>query len=477
MDREEKKEIEFDPSESEDFYKQLEKVLSMDEKNTLAERIIDEEPSDLDMKFHVEPPNTVVSVLDEEEDDLSEDLFVGVSAALAQQIEQEFGHDVEMSASIEPKKQQNKWLEIWSSIPNWGKIIGSVILGILLLVGFLFGTEPGQRLMYNVAVNFVFGKINVDPEEPTPTIVPDNNEVTVTIIPDITITQTPEPTIDPNATPVPTIAQSTNSIMQDENVVNVLLLGEENIYGASRGRTDAILVASLDKRTGQISLVSFLRDIYVRIPGRSDDRLNASYSYGGPRLIMETIETNFKIKLDGYVLINFSGFEDIIDQLGGLRISLTAQESNYLNTTEYISKKSERNTVAGYQNMTGSQVLGYCRVRYVPTSNGLKDDFGRNYRHRVVLGALFEKYKEKNIAELLSVMNNCFGYVTASESLKEVAADCLEAVVEQRNFDVQTLQIPKNGHYSNAIIQGKDVITFYPDNVDIIQEFLYGTEE
>ena len=103
MDREEKKEIEFDPSESEEFYNQLDKALSMEEKNTLAERIIDKETSDLDMKFHVEPPNAVVNVLDEEEDDLSEDLFAGVSAALAQQIEQEFGHSEEMSASLEPK--------------------------------------------------------------------------------------------------------------------------------------------------------------------------------------------------------------------------------------------------------------------------------------------------------------------------------------------------------------------------------------
>lgn len=475
MDREEKKEIEFDPSESEEFYNQLDKVLSMDDKNTLGEHVIEKDTSNLDMKFDIESPNTTVDILEDEEDDLSEDLFAGVSAALAQQIEQEFGHNIEMSAGLEPKKKENKFLEIWNYIPNWTKILASVILGILLLVGFLFGTNPGRQLISNIAVDFIFGKINVDPDEPTKTITP--SEVEGTITPEITVTGIPEPTVDPEATPIPTIAQSTNAIMQDENIVNILLLGEENIHGASKGRTDAILVASLDKRTGQISLVSFLRDLYVRIPGHSDDRLNASYTYGGAKLIMETIETNFKIKLDGYVLINFSGFEDIIDQLGGLRISLTAQESNYLNTTEYISKKSERNTVAGYQNMTGSQVLGYCRVRYVPTANGLKDDFGRNYRHRIVLEALFEKYKEKNIAELLSVMNNCFSYVTASQSLKEVAADCLQVVMEERNFDIQTLQMPKSGHYSNARIQGKDVITFYPDNVDIIQEFLYGTEE
>ena len=124
--------------------------------------------------------------------------------------------------------------------------------------------------------------------------------------------------------------------------------------------------------------------------------------------------------------------------------------------------------------MTGSQVLGYCRVRYVPTANGLQNDFGRTYRHRVVLQALLEKYKEKNIAELLSIMNSCFSYVTASESLKEIAAECLQVVVEKGNFDIQTLQIPKSGHFSEATIRNMSVIVYYPDNVDVIQDFLYS---
>ena len=215
----------------------------------------------------------------------------------------------------------------------------------------------------------------------------------------------------------------------------------------------------------------------MQIPGRSDDRLNASYGYGGAKLIMQTIEENFRVKLDGYVVVDFSGFEDMIDKLGGLTISLTAKESEYLNKTAYISKPSERNTVAGSQTLTGSQVLGYCRVRYVPTENGLHDDFGRTYRHRVVLKALLKKYKDKSLTELLSVMNKCFKYVTASESLKEVAADCLQVVMEHKDFDMDTLRIPKNGHYSDEKIQGKAVIVADSDNINILQEFLYGTEE
>ena len=75
-----------------------------------------------------------------------------------------------------------------------------------------------------------------------------------------------------------------------------------------------------------------------------------------------------------------------------------------MNTTKYISKAAERNTVPGLQHMTGSQVLGYCRVRYVPTANGLQNDFGRTYRHRVVLQALLEKYKEQNKGNYRSVI-------------------------------------------------------------------------
>ena len=280
-----------------------------------------------------------------------------------------------------------------------------------------------------------------------------------------------DPVLTPEATPTPAI-----TIMDDEDIINVLLLGEENIYNAKRGRADAIIVVSVDLNGGPLKMVSFQRDLYVSIPGYADDKLNAAYAYGGSKLIMETIENNFGIDIDAYVKVNFAGFENIIDQLGGLRLSLTAKESEYLNTTKYISKPEERNTVAGYQTMTGSQVLGYCRVRYVPTAEGLANDRGRNYRHRVVLQAIFNKYKEKSFAELATVMRQCFNYVTVSSNLEELAVDCLQAVTEKQMFTIDTLQIPKTNLYNDPLINGQKVIVAFPENVDALQDFLYGDE-
>lgn len=437
----EKNEFEFDPSESEEFLSALDAAIGIDSEGEASGA--DEIP-------------------------LDEDIFAGVNAALAEQIEMEFGKEEAAHA----EKKPNRFLEILREIPTWTKVLVSVILVVLLSVILLFGTAGGRSLIYDILVHIAFENIEVEPENPTPGLTE-----APSITPEPTGTPTEDPNVTPGAetTPSPT-PEPTIAIKDDDNVINVLLLGEENVYGAGRGRTDAILLVSIDLRGGDLKIVSFLRDLYVRIPGNPDDRLNASFAYGGSKLIMETIENNFKIDIDGYVKVNFSGFMDVIDRLGGLRISLTAQESEYLNTTDYISKVSERNTVAGYQNLTGSQVLGYCRVRYVPTANGLRDDFGRNYRHRVVLQALFDKHKEKSFPELLSIMNSCFGYVTASEGLKDVAADCLQAVIEKKMFSIETMQMPKSGHFNNAKIDGKEVITFYPDNIEILQDFLYVEE-
>ena len=355
----------------------------------------------------------------------------------------------------------------------------------------MFGTETGRGLFSKIVVEILLGGANVVPDEsPTPT--PDETPGT-TQIPGVSGTPvptgteiipgvgTPTPTVDPLVTPEPTpspLPDNPNPIMDSEDVINILLLGEENIYGARYGRTDAIMVASFNKKTGEISLVSFLRDTYVQIPGYPDDRLNSAYSKAGVKLLKETIETNFKIHIDSYVIINFEGFEKAIDALGGLEISLTTKESEYLNTTRYISNPDERNTIPGKQLMTGSQVLGYCRVRYVPTENGLQYDYGRTYRHRTVMKALFNKLKKKPF-ELYNIMTKCLEYVTVPENFKGYAADCLTEALEyniSEMMDFETLQIPAKGYYKETTIGGKEVISFYPENVKILQEFLYGEE-
>ena len=124
--------------------------------------------------------------------------------------------------------------------------------------------------------------------------------------------------------------------------------------------------------------------------------------------------------------------------------------------------------------MTGSQVLGYCRVRQVSTASGLRDDRGRNYRHRVVLQALFDKFKNQTPTQLISLMNECLSYVTVSGNLEDLAKQCVFEVVENKRFEIDTMQIPQSGMYEGQMINGNDVIVYFPGNVDKLQKFIYG---
>lgn len=515
----ENKELEFDPTESEAFYENLEAALEVDEpEETDAEELpvielpMEEVSEEENAEADVALPELVFAAdlfeateeeladaaaandvlmngeYQEEQDefDIDDDLFYGVDAALNEQIENEFG-----STATTKEGFGGKVLELLKNIPTWTKVLTTTILVILLSVGFLFGTDPGRTLFSDIVAKILFANINTIPDG-TPTPGPTGTEDITPVLSETPVpteavpTQEPtaEPTRKPDETPTPTLSPTPTSsptptpvpVKDSPNVINVLLLGEENIFGAERGRTDAILVASVNKKTGEIKVVSFARDTYVQIPGHGAGRINSAYGKGGALLVIDTIELNFGIDIDSYAIINFNAFMEMIDDLGGLKISLTAKESEYLNTTRYISNPNERNTVAGPQMMTGSQVLGYCRIRMIPTENGLRDDFGRNYRHRVVLKALFDKYKEKNFVELLSIMKRCLGYVTAPSSLETLAADGLKVVLEHKKLEFETMQIPKKGYYENVTIGGQDVLKYSYKNIDLLQKFLYGEE-
>ena len=468
----ENKELEFDPTESEDFYKNLEAAIGTTEKVDAVNI------PELSL-----PENTFI--LDEaelsEDESFDEEIFAGVDAALSAQIAQEFGEEPETSVTEE---KANRFAGIWKEIPTWTKVLAGVILAVLISVGLLFGTKGGRKLIYNIAVEWMFEDFEVE-ATPTPGL-----DGTASPTPEPELTLTPEPIVDPNETPEPTtdpelIPDATLTptpspkpvvkIMDDENVINVLLLGEENIYKAPQGRTDAIIMVSINLNGGPLKMVSFQRDLYVDIPGKSEGKLNAAYvktkKLSG---VVETIEQNFGIDIDGYAKVDFAGFENLIDSLGGLRISLTAKESEYLNTTKYISKPSERNTVAGEQNMTGAQVLGYCRVRYVKTADGLSDDRGRNARHRIVLKALFEKFKGQNITQLNKLIDQCSEYVTVSGDLKDLCKKGLFAVVENKMFEIDTMQFPQSNMYEYQTINGENVVVHFPGSVEKLQEFIYG---
>lgn len=271
---------------------------------------------------------------------------------------------------------------------------------------------------------------------------------------------------------------SGGSLRTDQDVINILLVGEEAINdGSARGRTDSMMIATINIKQKALKLTSIMRDLYVAIPGYSDNKLNAAYHNGGMPLLKQTIEENFDIELDGSVLVDFSGFEDIIDRLGGVDITLSANEAAYLNRTNYISNPIYRNVRAGTQTLNGNQALGYSRIRYVKTESE-SDDFGRTSRQRTVLNAIFEKYKSKSLPELVTILYDILPLVTTDIS-KSTIMDYLATVVTLGATELETLRIPVDNAYSGSSVRGMSVLLpdTLQDNIDALHTFIFGSEE
>ncbi len=364
------------------------------------------------------------------------------------------------------------------------KIVRNILLSVagcfVFFVLFVLFTRPGHVIATRVIAKVIISKTEKQDKD-TPGRL-DEQEVINRgdegdFVPVYTGTPAPTDIVSVTgtvtATPTPYVDYHPH-FEEDDSVINVLLIGVENYENYTYGRSDSMIVASLDKDGGPVKLVSLMRDMYVEIPGYSDNRLNASYAFGGPELLLETIELNFGLKCDGYVTVDYAGFESIVDYIGGIEISLTQEEADYLNTTNYISVKANRCVTAGKQMLNGNQVMGYCRVRYVPTANGLYMDFGRTYRQRVVLQKIFEEYKSSGFTVLYGAMNECLKYVTCSDNLEPVIADCLNIFIDKGISEMETFRIPASGHYEEIKINGAQVLSIDSENANILHEYLYG---
>lgn len=258
------------------------------------------------------------------------------------------------------------------------------------------------------------------------------------------------------------IESDTNKIQKD-NITNILLCGEENMSGAIRGRTDSIILVTINKEEKTLRMVSFMRDLYVPIEGYKNNKLNAAYAIGGMPLLVSTIENNFNIKIDGYVLVDFSQFENIINMLGGVDIELTQKEVNYLNSSNYISDEKSRNLKVGVQRLNGSQALGYSRIRHVATKDGLNNDFGRIWRQKQVLLSLYEEYKEISYLEMIDLLPNILETVTTNLTKEELVELGL-VVLSMKDSPLEQTYVPFEGYYSCANVNGMSVL--YIENIE-----------
>jgi LCP family protein required for cell wall assembly len=235
-----------------------------------------------------------------------------------------------------------------------------------------------------------------------------------------------------------------------DGVTNILLIGLDARPGQKTGRSDTMILLSLDADHGCIKLVSFMRDLYVEIPGKKNNRLNAAYAFGGPDLLIKTLKKNFGVKVDHYIAVNFSILADVIDQLGGLEIDVPEKYLPRINAVIYqdnlvLELPDEDGYIRkpGLQTLTGKQAQAYARYRY-----GTKDgDFGRTVRQREVVMKCMEKIKEMSMTQLAEMAIINLDEVVTDMTLMDLV-NLAPAAFELKNSEVRELRIPIDGGFS-----------------------------
>ena len=264
---------------------------------------------------------------------------------------------------------------------------------------------------------------------------------------------------------------------RDAAVTNILLIGQDARVGEDQTRTDTMILASVNSRTQQITIVSLMRDMYVPIPGYGSDRLNAANVYGGTDLLNETIREDFGVDIDGNAMVDMDGFLQALTSVGNLDIELTQEEADYLNMNPGIGFADEQTDLsgehwyltAGLNTMTPNQVLAYCRMRDVGNS-----DWDRTERQRKVLLLAFEKLKQSDPLTQLNVAQKILPAVSTDVSSLSLIKAAVTGIFTGSN-EVRTYMLPAEGTYYADTIDGMAVLV--PDleaNASMLEQYLYS---
>lgn len=265
-------------------------------------------------------------------------------------------------------------------------------------------------------------------------------------------------------------------LMGNKKVFNILLIGCDAREEGGRGRSDSIILISINKESEQLIATSIMRDIYVEIPGHGNNRINAAYAFGGADLLVETVEKNFKIQIDRYASVDFFVFMDIVDQMGGVDLEISDEE--FLVANAYINELNELLDEpygtdwlpgGGPHHLNGKQALGYSRIRYVGDA-----DFERTQRQRAVLEQIFNKVKDYNLIELNTLLNIILPEVTTDLTEGEAITLAL-GMNAYKKYDLKQYRLPYDDTWRNMRIKGMSVLGIdFETNIRNLKKDLYA---
>ncbi|MDO4740845.1 MAG: LCP family protein, partial [Eubacteriales bacterium] len=205
-----------------------------------------------------------------------------------------------------------------------------------------------------------------------------------------------------------------NGKLDDKGWWNILLLGGDSREDGSYGRTDAIIILSVNPSTNEVKLTSVMRDIYVQMYGAGSNRINAACRLGGPELVMRTINETLGMNLVDYALVNMAAFKDIVDILGGIELNVEEREVASINEQQYYNLRElglepvyeKLETFGEGTKLDGNQALAYVRLRHIDS------DMARTGRQRDALVAIAKKLQQEGtITTIASIALTLLSYV------------------------------------------------------------------
>lgn len=254
-------------------------------------------------------------------------------------------------------------------------------------------------------------------------------------------------------------------------ITNVLLIGADERDAVGGSRSDSMIIATLDNNNKKVKLTSLYRDTLVNIPGYGQNKINAAYELGGAELLLQTIKETYEIAIDKYIIIDFKGFEAIIDQIGGIEVDIKDYQIEELN--KYIGEVTGGNncpiTKPGLQLVNGKQALSYARIR-----KNVGDDFERAERQREVLFKMAEKLKETKPTKYLGVMNSMLNYIDMNVEPLE-ALNMAYTIYKFPTLTTEQLSIPIKQYVVDKEIEGIGSVLVMDryENTKVLQEFIF----
>ncbi len=266
-------------------------------------------------------------------------------------------------------------------------------------------------------------------------------------------------------------ANNGGTLYSSKNVLNVLLVGLDSRDALENGgRSDSLILVSLNKKTKKINMTSFFRDTWCHINVGGEDRyakLNSSYFYGGPVVLIDTIEKNFKIDIDHYVAVDFSSFVDIINALGGITVEVQEYEANYINrTTKHTIESGSAVT------LNGSEALVFARIRKSDSDS----DVSRTRRQRQVIESFIKSATNASLSQLNDALDTLFKYVKTDMTKMQILSYGTQAITNGWvTYDIEQYTLSDNDVFKTGYV-GDSAVVFmdFPLAAQRVQTAVYG---